>query len=59
MKSASLIYTKPNQWRANTITKDWHFIYVIKGEFEYYFKTNVDEKINKKIVTEGQLLQDQ
>ena len=28
-----------------------------KGEFEYYFKkTNVDEKIQKKIITEGQLL---
>ena len=53
MKSASLIYTKPNQWRANHYHKeDWHFIYVMKGEFEYYFKrTGVDEKIQKKIIT--------
>ena len=58
MKSASLIYTKPGQWRANHYhKKDWHFIYVIKGEFEYYFrKTNSNEKINKKIVSEGELL---
>ena len=58
MKSALLISTKKNKWRANHYhKKDWHFIYVIKGEFEYYFKkTNVDEKINKKIVSEGQLL---
>ena len=58
MKSASLIYTKPDQWRANHYHKeDWHFIYVIKGEFEYYFKkTNSEEKIQKKIIKEGELL---
>ena len=58
MKSASLIYSKPDVWRANHYHKeDWHFIYVIKGEFEYYFrKTNSGEKTKKKIVTEGQLL---
>ena len=57
MKSASLIYTKPNQWRANHYhKKDWHFIYVIKGEFEYYFRrTNSNEKI-KKIVKVNELL---
>ena len=58
MKSASLIFTKPNQWRANHYHKeDWHFIYVLKGSFEYYFrKTNSDEKIQKKIVKKGELL---
>ena len=58
MKSASLIFTNANQWRANHYHKsDWHFIYVNKGEFEYYFrKTNTDEIINKKIIKEGQLL---
>ena len=47
MKSASLIVSKPNTWRANHYHKnDWHFIYVLKGSFEYYFKkTNSDEKI--------------
>lgn len=50
MKSASLIYTKQDQWRANHYHKeDWHFIYVMNGEFEYYFrKTNSGEKIKKK-----------
>lgn len=58
MKSASLIYTKPNQWRANHYHKeDWHFIYVLKGSFEYYFKkTNSNEKVKKKVVSKGELL---
>ena len=58
MKSASLIFTKPNQWRANHYhKKDWHFIYVIRGKFEYYFKkTNIKENIQKKLVEQGQLL---
>ena len=56
MKSASLIFTKPNQWRANHYHKtDWHFIYVVKGEFEYYFrKTGANEDPKKKNVTKGQ-----
>ena len=58
MKSASLIVSKPNTWRANHYHKnDWHFIYVLKGSFEYYFKkTNSNEKVKKKIVKEGELL---
>ncbi len=58
MKSASLIVTKPNSWRANHYhKKDWHFIYVLKGSFEYYFrKTNSGEEIKKKIVKKGDLL---
>ena len=58
MKSASLINTKADQWRANHYhKKDQHFIYVIKGEFEYYFrKTDNNEDTKKKIVTQGQLL---
>ncbi len=58
MKSASIILSKKNSWRANHYHKsDWHFIYVIKGSFEYYFKkTNSKEKINKKIITKGNLL---
>ena len=58
MKSASLIFTKPGQWRANHYHKeDWHFIYVIKGEFEYFYKkTNSNENINKKIISVGELL---
>ena len=58
MKSASLIVSKPNTWRANHYHKtDWHFIYVLKGSFEYYFKkTNSNEKTKKKIVKKGELL---
>ena len=58
MKSASLIVTKPNSWRANHYHKtDWHFIYVIKGSFEYYFKkTHTDEKVQKKVLKKGELL---
>ena len=58
MKSASLIISKANTWRANHYHKnDWHFIYVLKGSFEYYFKkTNSDEKIKKKIIKKGELL---
>ena len=58
MKSASLIVSKANTWRANHYHKsDWHFIYVLRGSFEYYFKkTNSDEKIKKKIVKKGELL---
>ena len=58
MKSASIIYTKKNHWRANHYhKKDWHFIYVAKGSFEYYFrKTNSNENIQKKIVNRGQVL---
>ena len=58
MKSASVIFTKKNQWRANHYhKKDWHFIYVTKGSFEYYFrKTNSKEKIKKIIVNVGQVL---
>ena len=58
MKKCRSIYSKANVWRANHYHKeDWHFIYVIKGEFEYYFfrKTNSNEDI-KKIVSQGQLL---
>ena len=58
MKSASLIFTKANQWRANHYHKnDWHFIYVLKGSFEYYFrKTGDTQKPQKKIVKEKELL---
>ena len=58
MKSASIIFTKKNQWRANHYhKKDWHFIYVTKGSFEYYFrKTNSNDDIKKKVVNVGQVL---
>ena len=58
MKSASLIISKKNTWRANHYHKtDWHFIYILYGAFEYYYrKTNSNEEIKKKIVKKDQLL---
>ena len=38
MKSASLITTKKNQWRANHYHKtDWHYCYVIYGKINYQY----------------------
>lgn len=58
MKSASLIVSKANTWRANHYHKtDWHYIYVIMGSFEYYFKkTNSLENVKKKVIKKGELL---
>ena len=58
MKSASIIVSKKNTWRANHYHKsDWHFIYVLEGAFEYYYrKTDSNEKIKKIIVKKDQLL---
>ena len=57
MKSASLIISKKNSWRANHYHKtDWHFIYVLEGAFEYYYrKTNSKEKIKKILVKKNNL----
>ena len=58
MKSASIIVSKKNTWRANHYHKsDCHFIYVLQGSFEYYYKkTNSKDEIKKIIVTKDQLL---
>ena len=58
MKSASLIVSKANTWRANHYHKtDWHYIYVIMGSFEYYYKkTNSWENVKKKVIKKGELL---
>lgn len=57
-KNISLIYSGKNTWRANHYHKrDWHFIYVLDGSFEYYYrKTHANTKVIKKIITGGQLL---
>ena len=58
MKSASIINTNANNWRANHYHKeDWHYLYVVEGSFEYYFReTNSDSEIKKIIVSKGELL---
>ena len=57
-KNVSIIYSKAKTWRANHYHKnDWHFIYVLQGQFEYYYKnTKSNEKIKKKIINKGELL---
>lgn len=62
MKSASLIFSKKNTYRANHYHKtDWHYIFVISGEFTYYYrntnkKNNKNSKKNKISVKKNQLL---
>ena len=58
MKSASMIFSKKNTYRANHYHKtDWHFIYVISGEFTYYYrKSNKNENTKKLKVKKNQLL---
>ncbi len=58
MKSASLIFSKKNTWRANHYHKtDWHFIYVLNGSFDYYFRrTNSNEDEKKLIIKSNMLL---
>jgi dTDP-4-dehydrorhamnose 3,5-epimerase-like enzyme len=58
IKSVSLIKTTAKSWRANHYHKtDWHIIYVISGNFDYYFKkTESDENIKKLNISQNQLL---
>ena len=38
--NVSLIFSKKNSIRSNHYhLTDWHYIYVIKGAFEYYYKS--------------------
>ena len=58
MKSASIIFTKKNQWRANHYhKKDWHVIYVTKARVEYYFrKTTSNEDLKKTVINVVEVL---
>ena len=58
MKSCVLISSKKGTIRANHYHKtDWHFIYVLEGTFEYYFrKTDSKDEIKKIVVKKDQLL---
>lgn len=57
-KNVSIIYSQKKIWRANHYhKKDWHFIYVMQGQFEYYYRnTNSNEKVKKKNIKKGELL---
>ena len=56
-KSVSLISTKKGSIRANHYHKtDWHYIYVLKGSFVYFYRERNKTKIYKTIVKKNQLL---
>ena len=51
MKSASLIISKKNTWRANHYHKtDWHYMYMFEGESDYYYRPAESNEEPKKIV---------
>ena len=54
MKSASLIYSKPNTWRANHYhKKDWHYCYVVSGKIEYLHRPT-GSKVEPKVIMVNQ-----
>lgn len=58
MRSALLIRTRPGGIRANHYHKtDWHFIWVVSGQFEYHFRpVGAKTKPEMIVVKPGQLL---
>ncbi len=58
MQSGLLIHTRPGGIRANHYHKtDWHYIYVVKGQFEYYYRAVDDTNPPKMIIVKaGQTL---
>ena len=58
MRSGMLIHTRPGGIRANHYHKtDWHVIYVLKGQFEYYTReVGSTEEPKMIIVKAGQTL---
>ena len=58
-KNVTIIDCKKNSIRSNHYHKtDWHFMYVLKGEFEYFFKhINLkSNKLKKIIVKRGDII---
>jgi dTDP-4-dehydrorhamnose 3,5-epimerase-like enzyme len=58
MKGGLLIRTRAGGIRANHYHKtDWHFIYVLKGQFDYHYRDVGDTATPTKIVVkQGELL---
>ncbi len=55
--NASIIESNKNTVRSNHYhLKDSHYIYIISGEMDYYFRGLGGKKITKKIVKEGGLI---
>ena len=57
-KNISLITSKKGTLRSNHYHKtDWHYMYVLSGSFDYYFRpTGTDEKPKKITVSAGQMV---
>ena len=58
VKNISIITSKKNSVRSNHYhKKDWHFMYIIKGSIEYYYR-NVGNKNKPKkiIIKEGEMV---
>ena len=58
MKNISLISSKKGSVRSNHYhLTDWHYMYVLSGSFDYYFRpSNSDEEIQCVRVKKGEML---
>ena len=58
MKNASLIMSTKGALRSNHYHKtDWHFIYVLSGSFDYYYRpTGSNEEPKKLRIGEGEMV---
>jgi oxalate decarboxylase/phosphoglucose isomerase-like protein (cupin superfamily) len=58
MKNISLISSKKGAVRSNHYhLTDWHYMYVLKGSFDYYFRvTGSDAKLERVRVTAGEMI---
>lgn len=56
-KSVSLLKSGVGAIRANHYHKtDWHYIYVLKGSFIYFYKKKNEKKTNHVIVKKGEAI---
>ena len=58
MKNLSLISSKKGTVRSNHYHKtDWHYMYVLSGKFDYYYRpTGTDKKPDVITVTAGEMV---
>ena len=58
MKNASLITSRKGTLRSNHYHKtDWHFMYVLSGSFDYYYRpTDSHEEPQKLSIGEGEMV---
>ena len=58
MKNISLISSKKGSVRSNHYHEtDWHYMYVLLGKFDYYYRpTGSDKELEKITVSEGEMV---